>query len=107
MSSVPEALAFISNMVSGLSTRSIEESTREAVLIGSVSNHSTLISMARLTDGVISNLCIRAVSSVTMGFVIRLNKLNYAIMAYNKLIKKTTSKGGSLCVTCYSNAKSF
>ena len=45
MSSVPEALAFISNMVSGLSTRSIEESAREAVLIGSVSNPSTLISM--------------------------------------------------------------
>ena len=48
MSSVPEALAFISNMVSGLSTRSIEESAREAVLIGSVSNPSTLISMARV-----------------------------------------------------------
>ena len=31
-----------SNMVSGLSTRSIEESAREAVLIGSVSNPSTL-----------------------------------------------------------------
>ena len=40
-----EALAFISNMVSGLSTRSIEESAREAVLIGSISNPSTLISM--------------------------------------------------------------
>ena len=50
MSSVPEALAFISNMVSGLSTRSIEESAREAVLIGSVSNPSTLISMGKLAN---------------------------------------------------------
>ena len=37
--------AAISNMISGLSTRNIEESACEAVLIESVSNPSTLISM--------------------------------------------------------------
>ena len=39
--------AAISNMISGLSTRNIEESACEAVLIESVSNPSTLISMVR------------------------------------------------------------
>ena len=36
-------------MISGLSTRNIEESAREAVLIEPVSNPSTLISMVRRT----------------------------------------------------------
>ena len=49
MGSTKEAVAFehaaISNMISGLSTRNIEESAREAVLIEPVSNPSTLISM--------------------------------------------------------------
>ena len=39
--------AAISNMISGLSTRNIEESAREAVLIEPVSNPSTLISMEK------------------------------------------------------------
>ena len=39
--------AAISNMISGLSTRNIEESACEAVLIEPVSNPSTLISMEK------------------------------------------------------------
>ena len=50
-----------------------------------------------------------AVSSVTIGFVIRLNKPNYDIDKYgvHKLIIKLTSKGSSLCKARYSNAKSY
>ena len=55
LDSTKRAVAFehaaISNMISGLSTRNIEESACEAVLIESVSNPSTLISMDMLNEG--------------------------------------------------------
>ena len=54
MGSTKGAVAFehvaISNMISGLSTRNIEESAREAVLIEPVSISSTLISMGKLSS---------------------------------------------------------
>ena len=54
MGSTKGAVAFehaaISNMISGLSTRNIEESAREAVLIEPVPISSTLISMGKLSS---------------------------------------------------------
>ena len=55
----------------------------------------------------VRDLPFTAVSSVTIGFVIRLNKPVLTNMAYNRFIIKLTSKGGSLCKTRYSNAKSY
>ena len=85
-----ERHAAISNMISGLSTRNIEESAREAVLIEPVSNPSTLISMV-LWYSNIYDCSTKRVATTPVSIRGGQNQVFVIFSVYNyNLISKTT-----------------